>query len=84
MLRVLVTLAGLGLTIYAVVDCFQTEDKQVRYAPKVLWVVFIVIIPWVGPIVWLLAGRERSLPSGRSPTTGPKGPEDDPDFLRNL
>jgi hypothetical protein len=36
----------------------------------------------------LLAGHERSLPPGRRnpkrPITGPRGPEDDPDFLRSL
>jgi hypothetical protein len=84
MLRVLVTLAGLALTIYAAIDCIQTRDDQVKHIPKIAWVVLIVLIPWVGPIAWLWAGRERSFPPRRRPITGPRGPEDDPDFLRNL
>jgi len=39
---------------------------------------------WVGPITWLIVGSRRSLPPHRRPLTGPRGPEDDPDFLRNL
>lgn len=87
-MRVLVLLAGLALTIYAVIDCLQTDDDRVKYLPKIAWVVLIVILPWAGPIVWILTGRERSFPPGRPnpkrPVTGPRGPEDDPDFLRNL
>ena len=84
MLRVVLTLAGLALTIYAVIDCIQTEDARVKSLPKLAWVVLIVLVPWVRPIAWLVARRERTFPSGRRPTTGPRGPEDDPDFLRNL
>lgn len=84
MLRVLFWLAGLALTVYAVVDCIQTDDARVKHLPKIAWVVLIVLVPWVGPIAWLLAGRQRSLPPRRRPSAGPRGPEDDPDFLRNL
>jgi Phospholipase_D-nuclease N-terminal len=87
-MRVLLLLAGLALTIYAVVDCIQTDDGRVNYLPKIAWVVLIVLVPWVGPIAWLVVGRQRSFPPGRwnpkRPVSGPRGPEDDPDFLRNL
>lgn len=84
MLRVLLTVASLALTIYALVDCIQTEDERVRHLPKLLWIVLVVLVPWVGPVTWLLVGRQRSLPPRKRPVTGPRGPEDDPDFLRNL
>lgn len=84
MLRVLLTVASLALTIYALVDCIQTEDERVRHLPKLLWIVLVVLVPWAGPITWLLVGRQRSFPPRKRPVTGPRGPEDDPDFLRNL
>ena len=85
MLRVLPTLVLLVLTIYALVDCIQTEESRQRNLPKVLWLLLILIFPLVGPIAWFLAGRPG--PAGgrgtnRSPY--PRGPDDDPDFLRNL
>jgi hypothetical protein len=87
-MRVLLLLAGLALTIYGVVDCIQIDDQRVKHLPKIAWVVLIVLLPWVGPIAWLVAGRQRSFPPGpwnpKRPVTGPRGPEDDPDFLRNL
>ena len=59
-MRALVFLAGLALTIYAVIDCLQTADERVKYLPKVAWVVLIVIVPWVGPIAWIpRAARTR-------------------------
>ena len=64
-MRVLLLLAGLALTIYAVIDCIQTVDEKVKHLPKIAWVVLIVLVPWVGPIAWLIVGRERSFPPGR-------------------
>ncbi len=84
MLRALFVVGALALTVYAAVDCVQTDERQVRHLPKGLWVILIVIVPVVAPLAWLLSGHERSLPPGRRPITGPRGPEDDPDFLRNL
>ena len=84
MLRVLVWLAWVALTIYAVMDCIQSDGTRVRFLPKAMWVVLILVVPLVGPVAWLLTGRERTAPPRRRPSTGPRGPEDDPDFLRNL
>jgi hypothetical protein len=85
MLRVLPLVLAVALTIYAAVDCIQTDEQRVRNLPKLVWV-FLILLFWVaGPIAWFLAGRprpQRSGPTRRPPT--PRGPDDDPDFLRNL
>lgn len=77
-------LIGLGLAIYALVDCIQTDQSKVRGIPKVFWIILIVLITYVGPIAWLIAGKERKLPGGRNQSRGPLGPDDDPDFLRGI
>jgi hypothetical protein len=87
MIRLLPGLLVLALTIYAVVDCIQSEDSSVRNLPKLLWVLVILLFPLVGSIVWFIAGRpQRPRPQGgrthRPPP--PRGPDDDPDFLRRL
>jgi hypothetical protein len=85
MTRVLPVLIGLGLAIYALVDCIQTDEAKVRGLPKLVWIILIVLITFVGPIAWLIAGKERSLPGrDRRQRRGPLGPDDDPDFLRGL
>ena len=87
MLRVLPILILLVLTIYAMVDCLQTEESRQRNLPKALWLLLIVLFPLVGPIAWFLGGRPgpaggRGRGTNRPPY--PRGPDDDPDFLRNL
>lgn len=86
MLRVLMFLLPLVLAVYALVDCIQTPDEKVRHIPKIGWIVLIVLIGVVGPIAWLIAGRQRG--SGgtlrRSSAPQPIAPDDDPDFLSRL
>jgi hypothetical protein len=92
MLRLLPWLLTLALTIYAVVDCIQTDDSQVRGLPKLIWLLLILLFPLVGSIAWFIAGRPQRGTSGRGasgrgPThrpPPPRGPDDDPDFLRRL
>lgn len=92
MIRLLPWLLTIAVTVYAVVDCVQTDDAQVRGLPKLLWLLLILLFPIVGAIAWFIAGRpQRGTagrgPSGRGPThrpPPPRGPDDDPDFLRRL
>ena len=86
--RVLLFLIPLAMTIYALVDAIQTEDPLVRHLPKMYWMVLILLFPWVGAIAWLVAGKQKRGPLNgrRGPRypSAPRGPDDDPDFLRNL
>ena len=87
MIRVLPWLLSIALTVYAVVDCVQTEEPTVRNLPKLLWLLLILLFPIVGPIAWFIAGRPARGPAGRGPRSrppAPRGPDDDPDFLRRL
>jgi hypothetical protein len=100
MLRVLVYVIPIILGVYAFVDCIQTEDKDVRFLPKLAWIAIIVLLWIIGPVAWLLAGRDRSrvgrgiaLPGTRpagAPGSQPRpprrivAPDDDPDFLQQL
>jgi Phospholipase_D-nuclease N-terminal len=86
MLRVLPTVLMVALTIYAAVDCVQSEESQVRNLPKIVWVFVILLFPIAGPVTWYLAGRPRRVTGGGrgGSSQAPRGPDDDPDFLRNL
>jgi Phospholipase_D-nuclease N-terminal len=83
MTRVLVPLLGLALAIYALVDCVQTPEKRIQYLPKMAWAAVIVLAPLIGPAAWIATGKVRDLPAG-GPGRRPRGPDDDPDFLRGL
>ena len=90
----------LVLLVYCLVDCLQTEPAAVRTLPKPLWVLLIIVLPLFGGVGWLLAGKPEGAPTGARraswPSTSsggssgyerpqpPRGPDDDPEFLRSL
>ena len=83
--RVLLILFGVVLTVFAFFDVVGTPKERMRFLPKPLWLV-IIFLPYLGPILWLTF--RNGLPpflrgSGPDPRR-PRGPDDDPDYLRGL
>lgn len=95
MLRVLPFVLEIGLLVYCLIDCIQTEPARIRNLPKGGWILLILVLPLIGGIAWLVAGRpERgartsTVPWPSTATAGfpeyerprPLGPDDDPGFL---
>jgi hypothetical protein len=84
MVRVVAVLVVIGVALYAAIDCLRTPQREVQVLPKPLWLLVIVMIPLLGGVLWILAGR-----AGTGPTRPPRrprliAPDDDPDFLRSL
>ena len=69
------------LTVYTLVDCALLKRSRVRGLPRWVWIFVIVLLPVIGPVLWLLIGRGRA-------TTGKVvrsfAPDDDIDFLKGL
>lgn len=97
MLRYLPVLLSLALTVYCVVDAIQTHESAVRNLPKMAWVLIVLLFPVIGPISWLVAGRpekqvgpvsqqrrRREQQQRERDARRPRGPDDDPDFLKGL
>lgn len=59
MARYLPFLINLALSIYALISCIQTRDEDVPHLPKLFWIVLIVLVPFVGPITWILMSRSH-------------------------
>jgi hypothetical protein len=95
-IRYLPYLLEIGMLVYCLIDCVQTDSASVRNLPKTVWVFLIVILPIVGGIAWLVAGRpERQARSVPWPSTATAGfpeyerprrstPDDDPEFLAGM
>ena len=62
MIRVLPAVLELALLVFCLIDCVQSEPGRVRNLARGWWIVLIVVIPLVGGIAWLVAGRP--LPDG--------------------
>ena len=88
MLLGLLGLAELGLVVYCVLSVLTTPENEARHLPRLAWLLLIVLVPFVGGIGWLVAGRPsgppRSLPSRRSGASVALSPDDDEAFLRGL
>jgi hypothetical protein len=84
MLRVILIVGLIALNLYAFILCAQTEQEEIQRLPKWGWLIIIVIFQALGSIAYLVWGR----PKRQGPERGGKrkiiGPDDDPDFLRNL
>ncbi|SEC37974.1 PLD nuclease N-terminal domain-containing protein [Streptomyces melanosporofaciens] len=89
MLRVLMILVPLALSIYAFIDCITTDEQDIRYIPKPIWAILVLLFPVVGSVSWLIAGRKRAVAEGggRGAARGAGGwvaPDDNPEFLKSL
>jgi hypothetical protein len=73
-------LAYAGLVSYCLTDLSNHAEREPFGMHRALWVIFIVFVPYVGAIFWLVA-RTRGRRSGG---TRALGPDDDPDYLRYL
>jgi hypothetical protein len=93
--RLLVAVVVVGFTVYCLIDVLRSDRRHVRDLPRAAWVVLILLLPVLGGILWLVAGRPRSGGGGgrggrprhvgTPPSPRPaRGPDDDPDFLRGL
>jgi hypothetical protein len=93
---------GLALVMFAVwlfciIDVITTPESPARNLPKLLWLLIVVLLPDVGSIAWLVAGRPWNRQPANLPYKGNRGrqpapqlrfngtnPDDDDEFLAQL
>ena len=88
----------LALWIFCFIDVLMTPESSCRTLPKLAWVFVVLLVPFLGSIGWLVAGRpwnrspqmyvsSRSsarLSAARPAATRPMSPDDDEEFLASL
>ena len=86
LLRGLLVMAFLGIWLYSVFDVIRSEASAVHHLHKLVWLVFVLLIPLLGAPTWLLLGRPQPIgsrlfePGSRSPIA----PDDSPEFLSQI
>ena len=55
-LSALLAVISVGLTVWCLVEAISADERRVRGLPRLAWIL-LVLLPFVGPIAWLLAGR---------------------------
>jgi len=68
-----------GLVAYTITDILNRGEKEPYGIHRILWMVIVVVIPFLGAAAWLfLKFRDRGTRPG---TRGPIAPDDDPAYL---
>ncbi|PSL39286.1 phospholipase D-like protein [Labedella gwakjiensis] len=42
----------------ALIDIITRTDDQVKHLPKLFWIVLVILLPFLGSILWFTVGRE--------------------------
>lgn len=77
-LWLIVVVAAVAFTVYAVIDCATMSRQRIRSLRKGWWILLVLVLPVLGAVLWFLLGRA---PAASGPGPRYRGPEDDPDFL---
>lgn len=92
-------LSAIALHIYTFIDVLRTDRSQLpARLPKVAWAVLTLIVPILGPLLWLFFKNQHLFRSGttfsaesfggafgsKQRPSGPVAPDDDPEFLARL
>jgi hypothetical protein len=56
----IVGLVLLGLWLYVILEVITTDSTLCRNLPKPLWLVIVILLPSVGSVAWLIAGRPQN------------------------
>ncbi|MDY5585130.1 MAG: PLD nuclease N-terminal domain-containing protein [Arcanobacterium sp.] len=97
--RILIALVIVTLTVYTFIDCLRLPSvKMPGKLPKVAWAFLTLLVPIIGPLIWLYFRYQHVLRPGTSikapslgnpfnrekPSPGPVAPDDDPEFISRL
>jgi len=49
---------NLAIFIASLVDIIRIPDDRVRYLPKMVWIIVVILLPFIGSVLWWVIGRE--------------------------
>jgi hypothetical protein len=53
-----ISLLVVALMVFALVDIIRRDDSQVKFMPKFVWLLLVVLLPFIGSVLWFGIGRE--------------------------
>src|SRR5262245_34857046 len=59
----------LALWVFCVIDVIVMDESRIRNLPKTMWVLIVLLLPTIGSIAWLVAGRSWDSRLRPAPTT---------------
>lgn len=67
---------AVALTVYAVVDCAMFDSKRTKVMQKPIWLVVILLIPVIGPLLWMFIGKGSADSAKQAPAAPQVIPDD--------
>lgn len=49
---------NLALFIASLIDIIRIPEDRVRYLPKMVWIIVVILLPFIGSVLWWAIGRE--------------------------
>ncbi len=83
MWRVVVAVIVVAVMVFSCVDVVTISPSRVRFVPKAVWAIAVLLLSVLGSLLWWTIGRA---PRGSVASTGRSalGPEDDPSFITDI
>ncbi|WP_223171545.1 PLD nuclease N-terminal domain-containing protein [Microbacterium sp. NIBRBAC000506063] len=71
-MHIVLSLLTIALMVFALIDIITRRDDQVKYLPKMVWLILVILLPFIGSVLWFAIGREyegqgSAFPAGRRP-----------------
>ncbi len=65
----------LGLWLFCIFDVITSDPADCRHLPKMVWLLLVIVLPDIGSIAWLVAGRNWNAAGGAAnlPYRGNRG-----------
>ncbi|WP_110589816.1 PLD nuclease N-terminal domain-containing protein [Microbacterium suaedae] len=54
----LIAAVNLALLIATLVDIIRRDDASIRFMPKMVWLIVVILLPFIGSLLWWILGRE--------------------------
>jgi hypothetical protein len=70
----------LALWIFCIIDVITANEWEVRNLPKMGWLLIVILVPTIGSIIWLVAGRPQR--EGGAPPPRQRGTSRFPEYDR--
>jgi hypothetical protein len=67
----LIPLLAVAFLLYCVLDVVRSRDDEIRNLPRMVWLALVVLLPVLGGVVWLIAGRPVSSKDAEGPRRRP-------------
>lgn len=77
-------LVAIALTVYTLVEVILADQRNIRFLPKGVWVLIVLLLPILGAVLWFTIGKVKPQSRSGSKRSGPVAPDDDPEFLFRL